>query len=318
MRALVTGAAGFVGRHLIRHLLESGDDVIGVARPGEPHSDPDVAWRDVDLLDGDATRALIAATRPDAIYHLAGQASVALSWSDPVATFRANIETQLHVLQAVVAVRIDPIVLTIASNEIYGNTAPEHLPTTEDAPLKPANPYAVSKVAQDLLGLQYWLSNRIRCVRARPFTHIGPGQRPDFAIASFARQIALIERGAQPPILHVGNLAARRDMTDVRDMVRAYRLAIVCGEPGAAYNLGRGIAWSIAELLDMLIAQAQTSVSVVVSPDLVRPLDNPVSLCDASRFRARSGWTPQIPMNQTMADILADWRERAPAGEARP
>ncbi len=293
----------------MRHLLAQGVAVAAVARPGELHAVPAATWHDVELLDQEQVSNLIQTARPDAVFHLAGQASVQYSWQEPVETFRINVEVFINLVESLRACSLDTTILVVGSNEVYGAVRPEELPTSETAAFRPENPYAASKAAQDLMALQYFLGRNTRTVRVRPFTHIGPGQRPDFAIASFAQQIAAIEAGLHEPVIKVGNLDAERDITDVRDMVRAYHLAVQRGEPGEVYNVGRGTAYRIHDLLDLLLAQAQIPIRVEVDPDRLRPTDTPVTLCDCTRFQARTGWQPAISMNQTLEDILNYWRE---------
>ncbi|GIW05405.1 MAG: GDP-mannose 4,6-dehydratase [Dehalococcoidia bacterium] len=298
-----------MGSHLVRHLLDEGDNVCGLYKPGlPPGAIPGVRWRPVELLDPAAVSALVQELRPDCIYHLAGQASVALSWTDPIGTFEGNVETTIVLFEAVLAARLDPVVLVVGSNEVFGAVRPEEQPIGEDAPFRPANPYATSKVAQDYLAYQYALSHRLRTVRVRPFMHVGPGQRPDFAIASFARQIAAIEAGEQEPVIRVGNLNSERDITDVRDIVRAYRLLTARGTPGEAYNIGRGSAYRIGDLLDLLLAMANQPIRVEVDPERLRPSDTPVVICDNRKVRREVGWQPQIELATTLRDTLAYWR----------
>lgn len=281
----------------------------GVYKPGQPpREDSAVDWHAVELLDAEAVRSLVRDTRPDCIYHLAGQASVALSWTDPVGTFAANVETTILLFEAVLAAGIDPVVLVVGSNEMFGAARPEEQPIGEDAPFRPANPYATSKVAQDYLAFQYAVSHHLRTIRVRPFMHIGPGQRPDFAIASFARQIAAIEAGEQEPVLRVGNLDSARDITDVRDIVRGYRLLVAGGTPGEAYNIGRGSAARIGDLLDLLLEMATRPIRVEVDPERLRPSDTPVIVCDTRKIQQQVGWQPRIDLPTTLHDTLAFWR----------
>lgn len=310
---LVTGAAGFAGRHLLAHLLATGEGpIIALARPGSlPGPAPaGVEWREVDLNDRRAVQDVLQATRPAWVYHLAAQSSVAASHTDPLETLFNNIGAQVNLLEAVAALDPAPRVLIVGSNEEYGLVEPGELPVRETNPLRPLSPYAVSKVAQDLLGFQYHRARGLPIIRVRPFTHIGPGQEPRFVVAAFARQIARIEAGLQPPVLKVGNLAAARDVTDVRDIVRGYRLALREGEPGEVYNLGSGRAVSIRELLDGLLALSTASVRVETDPALLRPSESSPQYSDSRKLRERTGWQPLIPLAQTLADVLQDWRER--------
>jgi GDP-4-dehydro-6-deoxy-D-mannose reductase len=261
-------------------------------------------------------RAIIAA-RPTVIFHLAGQPFVPESFRDPAGTLSTNTLGALHIFLSLIELRSKARVLVVGTADEYGKLNEADLPLTEDAPLRPANPYGVSKAAQGLLALQYHLSHGLDIVRVRPFTHIGPRQNERFVTAAFARQIARIERGLQPPLLQVGNLSAHRDFTDVRDMVRAYALLVEHGEPGSVYNAGSGQAVMVRELLDILLEASTTPVEVHLNPELMRPIDIPVVVCDASRLRAHTGWAPQIPLRQTLHAILDHWRAVA-ATEAGP
>ena len=319
MRSLITGVGGFAGSHLADHLLsqasrptDEASQVWGCDRQDTrpPYLAEAVHLRAVDLRDPAATRALLAEAVPDCIYHLAGQAHVGDSWKDPWETLEANLRAQVNLLEGCVGLGLSPRVLVIGSADEYGVVRPEDLPLSEDRPLRPDSPYAVSKVGQDLLGLQYFLSHHLPVVRVRPFNHIGPRQNRRFVAADFAAQIAAIEAGQQPPVIKVGNLAARRDFTDVRDMVRAYALALEQGEPGEVYNLGRGASVAIAALLDTLLSLSAARIAVERDETRLRPSDLPDLVCDARKFRARTGWQPAIPLAQTLLDLLNYERAR--------
>ena len=312
MRALITGINGFVAGHLAEHLLAAGRcEVWGLGRSAQlalPSLRERVQVVQADLNDAQATERAILAARPQVIYHLAGQPFVPESFRDPAATLATNTLGALHIFLALIAHRLDARVLVVGTNEEYGQIGAADLPIGEGCPLRPTSPYGVSKAAQSLLAQQYHLSHGLDVVRVRPFTHIGPRQNERFVTAAFARQIARIERGLQPPVVQVGNLSARRDFTDVRDMVRAYALAVEHGERGAVYNAGSGSALMIRELLDLLLEASSASVEVRPNPDLMRPIDIPLVVCDAALLRERTGWAPQIPIRQTMGDILDYWR----------
>jgi GDP-4-dehydro-6-deoxy-D-mannose reductase len=312
MRALITGINGFVGGHLAEHLLQQGGwDIWGLSRSpavGLPLLRGQVTMVQADLADPESTTRAIVAARPNVIFHLAGQPFVPESFRDPAATLAANTLGALHIFLALIEYRMATRVLVVGTNEEYGKILPEDLPLGEDAPLRPTSPYGVSKVAQSMLGLQYHLSHGLDIVRVRPFTHIGPRQNQRFVTAAFARQIARIERGLQPPVMQVGNLSACRDFTDVRDVVRAYALLMRHGVAGEVYNLGTGQAVMIRDMLHMLLAESATPIEVQLSADLMRPIDIPLVTCDAHKLRACTGWSPSIPIRQTMIDILAYWR----------
>lgn len=315
LRALITGYGGFVGGHLADHLqAETEWRLWGCARDERERADlpaRDLEVRAVDLRDPEATRALLEEARPDLIIHLAGQTFVPEAWRAPWATLEANLRMQLNLLEAVVAVfgrGAATRIVAVSSNEVYGAPPAAEQPTDERAPLAPANPYATSKAAQDLLAGQYHRSHGLDVVRVRPFTHIGPRQSDRFVASSFARQIAEIEAGLREPVLRVGNLDAERDFTDVRDIVRGYRLAAERGAAGAVYNLGSGRARSIRELLDALVARARLPLRVETDPDRLRPSDVPRTLCDPGLAGEALGWKARIPFERTLDDILAHWR----------
>jgi GDP-4-dehydro-6-deoxy-D-mannose reductase len=316
VKVLVTGAGGFVGGPLCRLAIDQPGWTVHAAGRRPADLPAGVAQHCLDLLDPAATARLLATLRPAAIVHLAGQSSVGRSLAEPAATLTTNILPLLHVLDGCRAAGLDPQLVVAGSAEEYGDTARLRAPLAEDAPLRPVNPYAVSKSAQDLLGLSYYLAHGMRVVRLRLFNHIGPGQRPGFVLTDFARQIARIEAGIQPPRMLVGNLAARRDFLDVRDVARAYLLAIERGRPGAAYNVGSGQARSIKEVLDALLAHSNARIEVEHDPARARPADIPLLLADAGAFRAATGWRPAIPFERSVVDILDDWRRRVARGDA--
>ncbi|NTW97531.1 MAG: GDP-mannose 4,6-dehydratase [Oscillochloris sp.] len=313
MRAIITGINGFVGGHLAEHLLQQGDwELWGLSREPTlalPALQGRVEFVQVDLVDPEATAQAISAVRPEVIFHLAGQAFVPESFRDPAGTLATNTLGALHIFLALIAQKLPTRVLLVGTNEEYGQIRPEDLPLCEDAPLRPTSPYGVSKVAQSMLGLQYHLSHQLDIVRVRPFTHIGPRQNERFVTAAFARQIARIELGLQPPAMQVGNLSACRDFSDVRDIVRAYALLVQHGEAGEVYNLGTGQAVMVRALLDTLLGASAVPIDVQVSPSLMRPIDIPLVTCDAGKIRARTGWQPALSTDQTLRDILAYWRE---------
>jgi len=314
MRALITGINGFVGGHLAEHLLSSGRwEIAGIARQPALALETligRVTYIAADLSDREQTLGALARIRPDVIFHLAGQSNVPHAFADPHTTVQTNIGAQLNLFLGVLQLRIDPLIIVASSNEIYGLVRPEDLPVNEQTPLRPVNPYAVSKAAQDLFAYQYHISHRLRTVRLRPFNHIGPRQTEAFVVPAFAAQIARIEAGLQPPVLRVGNLAAERDFSDVRDIVRAYELAALHGEVGAAYNVGSGQAVGVQRILDILLTFSTHDIQIEPDPSRMRPSDVPRVVCDASRFHADTGWTPRIPLEQTLFDTLEYWRFR--------
>ncbi len=262
----------------------------------------------VDLGNYEAVYELLAAVRPDYIFHLAAQASVERAWQDPVSTLVNNICIQLNLIQAVIALELDARILVVGSADEYGLVRPAELPITEETPLRPLNPYAVSKITQDYLGYQYHLSHGLHVVRVRPFNHIGPRQGPGFVVPDFAKQIALIEAGLQEPVIRVGNLSASRDFSDVRDIVRGYYLALHAGKPGTVYNLGSGEAHSIEDVLHTLLELSTAAIQVEMEPALMRPSDIPISVCNSSRFRADTGWKPEYSLRESLQAVLDYWR----------
>lgn len=313
MRVLITGVAGFAGGHLVEHLKAATDgEVWGNVRDASDmkYVLPGVHALVADLRHPQTAIDLVDQAQPDAVFHLAAQPFVPQSWLDPWDTYETNLRSQINLFDALLKRGAPVRVLVVASNEEYGMVSIRELPLREDSPLRPDNPYGVSKLAQDFIGLQYFLGRKLHVVRVRPFNHIGPRQSEKFVAPAFARQIALIEAGRIPPAIKVGNLAARRDFTDVRDMVRAYRLAIEKGEPGEVYNIGSGTPRSVQSVLDTLLNFSTHSIQVEIDPDRMRPTDVPISYCDANKFSARTGWTPEISFEQTLRDVLDDWRQR--------
>jgi GDP-4-dehydro-6-deoxy-D-mannose reductase len=300
MRALVTGASGFVGGHLTEHLRQAGDEVIG---------DPESGI--VDIRDSDSVRSWFESARPEVVYHLAGWSDVGASWSAPEQVFRVNADGTLHVFRAAATTGVRRVLL-VSSADVYGIVDEADLPITEDHPLRPVSPYAASKVAADFLGLQAWLGHGLEVLRVRAFNHFGPGQSTHFVAPSIASRIAQNERDGTDEI-PVGNLDARRDLTDVRDVVRAYRLLVERGTPGEAYNVCSGAAVRIADLAASLLERAQRPMRLVVDPARHRPIDVPVLRGANDRLQAATGWQPEILLDTTLDDILAEWRERAAA-----
>jgi GDP-4-dehydro-6-deoxy-D-mannose reductase len=315
MKVLVTGIGGFVGVHLARHLLEQPDvTVIGTTYlPSDEHPDlikAGVPLHRIDLTDAEAIYNLLRDEQPDQIYHLAAQSFVPESFDDPWGTLRNNIQGELNILQSMIRLGLNVRVLVVSSGEIYGPVSPEDIPIDEEQPLRPSSPYSVSKVAQDMLGLQYYLSHNLPVIRVRPFNQIGPGQSKRFVVPAFASQIAAIEAGQQEPVLYVGSLEARRDFTDVRDMVRAYRLVMALGAPGAVYNIGTGQAHSIGELLDILLHHTDAPIEVQIDPGRLRPVEIPIIVANPARVKATTGWEPAFTFEQTLVDVLDEWRYR--------
>lgn len=312
LQILITGANGFVGGHLIRHLLATTPDhsITGTVYNQTSQNLPDIQTVSIDLTDADATHALIEQVQPDVIYHLAAQSSPALSFKQPWATLEVNIKAQLNVLEACQKLNLKPHTIITSSAEIYGIVKPEAMPLTEDHPLRPTSPYSLSKVTQDLMGLQYFLNYDIPVIRVRAFNHLGPGQNENFVAPAFALQIARIEAGLQQPIIRVGNLEAMRDFTDVRDIVRAYHLLAQHGQAGEAYNVASNTAYSIQQMLDGLLALTPHNIEVQLDPERLRPSDIPIIQGDCSKLRAQTGWEPTLDFEKTLRDVLDDCRQR--------
>ena len=308
MRALVTGGRGFVGRHLVEHLTSCGDSVTVL----------DHADGGGDITDAASALAAVTEASPEVVYHLAGWADVGASWRDPQGALVLNAVGTLNVLEASRHAGADRVVC-VASAEVYGVVAEADLPLDEQAPLRPTSPYAASKVAAEALAHQAYLGHGLGVLRVRPFNHVGPGQSEQFVASALAGRIARAERDGAD-VVAVGNLTPRRDLTDVRDVVRAYRLLALKGDPGEVYNVCSGRDVAIQELADRLLAMAERPLELVPDPELVRPVDLPVLRGDPSRLQAATGWQPEIPLDQTLRDLLDDLRARvgleAPTTEA--
>ena len=290
MTAFVTGGAGFAGRHLLALL---GPDAVAPPRA------------ELDLLDPEAVRRALAAARPVLVVHLAALASVGRSWGEPRAAVVENIEMSLNLLEAVRLEAPGATVVLVGSGEVYG--PPERLPLDESAPLRPQSPYAVAKAACELLGGQYADAHGLRVVRTRAFNHAGPGQTDDYLVGTLTRQVTEAEAaGAAEVVLRTGNPDSARDFTDVRDVVRAYLAAAEL--PPGVYNVCSGRSLTVSELVELVRAEARLPVRHEVDPARVRPHDVPEIVGSAERFRAASGWTPEIPIERTVADALEAWR----------
>jgi GDP-4-dehydro-6-deoxy-D-mannose reductase len=294
VRVLVTGSKGFVGRWLLAHLESRGDQFTGLDA-------------EVDITDGPALTDAITTAVPEAICHLAAQASVGASWKDQAATYAVNTFGALNVLEAALACDRPPRVLLISSSEVYGRVKPDELPIHEDQPFAPVSPYAASKAASELIGLQAWFGRGLEVVRARPFNHTGPGQRPDFVVPALARQVAALA-AAGGGVLETGNLDVRRDITDVRDVVRAYRDLLEAGASGQVYNVCRGESVSIEEVARRLLVMAGVDAEIVVDPARARPVDLPELRGDPARLHAATGWAPEIPFDDTLVSVLEYWQ----------
>lgn len=307
-RALITGVSGFVGRHLVEHLRQAtGWRLIGIQ--GRQRGEiPGVETVVCDLRDRPHLERVIRYYRPDYVFHLAAQSYVPKALAEPAETLVNNAVAQINLLESIRAAELDPVILVVGSSEVYGGPGPEAMPLDEEQPFRPENPYAVSKVTQDMLGLQYHLAYGMRIVRVRPFNHFGPGQSDRFVMASFARQVAEAERGLVPPVILVGNLEAQRDFLDVRDVVRAYLLVTQPEFAGEVFNVASGKPRSIRSALDLLLSLAHAKLEVREDPGRMRPSDVPIIAGNATKLRQATGWAPRIPFEQTVADTLDWWR----------
>jgi GDP-4-dehydro-6-deoxy-D-mannose reductase len=317
MRILITGITGFAGSYLAEALLtDKSVELHGTSRDQEwpascAHLAERVKFRTCDLCDGAAVMAVLRESQPDQIYHLAGFAHAGQSFQDPDAAWEGNLTATRRLYDAIARWGGSPRVLFVGSGLIYGDISGPDNPPDEDTPLHPNSPYASSKAAADLVSYQYTVAPGLDIVRVRPFNHIGPRQGPQFAVAHFAQQIAVIERGACPPVLETGDLRPRRDLTDVRDMVRAYLLLMERGRTGRAYNAGTGTSQSMQEVLERLLAQARVKIDTRQQAELMRVAETNVVRANATRLRKEIGWLPQIPLQQTLIDILEYWRQQS-------
>jgi len=281
----------------------------GAAQGDEAHKGR-VTLLHCELTDAGAVEKLIGTVRPDRIFHLAAQSFVQSSFDEPAATMRINVESQLNVLEAIRRHDTKIRMHIAGSSEEYGLVHPDEVPMKETNPLRPLSPYAVSKVTQDKLAYQYFKSYALHLVVTRGFNHTGPRRGTHFSTSTFARQIAEIEAGHREPIVYVGDLTSKRDWTDVRDMVRAYWLALDRAEAGGVYNVGRGRTWTIGEMLNILLSYSTVKIRTQEDPARLRPSDVPILWADASKFHRATGWEPRIPFEQTLRDLLDYWRDR--------
>ncbi len=312
-KILITGASGFAGTHLINSLSKSGEnELFGTIFSGKSkeNSNKNVSFLKVDLREEKEVTDLIEKIKPNIIYHLAAFTSPADSFTSPKETVLNNISSQINLLEAMKKNNLlNTKLLIISSAEAYGTVKKEDLPIDEETPFNPTNPYAVSKLTQDFLGKQYFLSYGFKILIARPFNHIGPGQSSNFVVSAFAKKIVEIEKGKREPLIPVGNLDSKRDFTDVRDIVRAYELIVDKGIDGEAYNIGTGKSYKISEILDMLLSFSKVKVRIETDKALLRPIDNPDLICDASKLKNLTGWEPTIEIEKTLQDTLDYWRE---------
>lgn len=313
-RVLITGATGFVGCHLTRLLKQQGDcELLGLSlHRNWPEHAPDLVDQvplvSVNLLHPDKTLEVLEGFRPTHIYHLAGYAEVSRSYREPDAAWEGNLTATRCLYNAILRWGEKPRILYVSSGAVYGEPTDPCQPITEQTELRPNSPYATSKAAADLLSFEMTRSRGMDIIRVRPFNHIGPGQSPRYALASFAEQLAAIEQGLQPPLLRVGNLASQRDLTDVRDVVAAYRLLMERAASGSVFNVASGVTLPMQTYLDLMLNLTPVEVRVEVDPVLLRPVDTATVRVDVSALKSLTGWQPRIPMTQTVSDLLNYWR----------
>lgn len=316
MKILITGVSGFVGSHLADHLLAEGKhEIFGSIkwrsdRKNILHIQDKLKLCECDIKDAFAMNTLISEIKPDRIFHLAAQSYVPFSWRAPQETLTTNVIGEVNLFEAVRQAGIDPLIHIAGSSEEYGMVYPEEIPIKETNPLRPLSPYGVSKVAQDLLGFQYFKSYGLKIVRTRAFNHTGPRRAVVFATSNFAKQIIEIKEGKREPVMYVGNLDAVRDFLDVRDVARAYRLVLEKGTPGEVYIIASGKGVKIKEMLEKLVALSQVDLEIKEDPERLRPSDVELLIGSSEKFQKATGWKPEIPFDKTLKDLLDFWQKQ--------
>lgn len=316
MRVLITGITGFVGSHLAEYILSLNGkhDIYGLCRWRSPRDNlanfyDKVTLLEADLCDLGALIRQVGTVKPDVIFHLAAQSYVLTSFNSPIHTMWTNTIGTTNLLEAIRITGIDPVVHICSSSEVYGQVREEDVPIKETCPFRPASPYAVGKIGEDMVSLQYWLSYGIKTIRTRMFTHTGPRRGDVFCVSAFAKQIAAAELGLISPIVRVGNLDSVRTFCDVRDAVRAYWLLVNQCEPGEVYNIGGDRTMTVGEVLDILLSFSKIKLEVKVDSNLMRPSDVTLQIPCTDKFRNHTGWQPVIPLEKTLEDTLDYWRE---------
>ncbi len=315
MKALITGISGFAGSHLAEYLLSLNFEVFGTIKwrsrlENIEHILDKIKLFECDIRDASAVKYVLNESKPDYIFHLAAQSYVPFSWRAPSETLNTNILGELNIFEGVRELKIDPFIHIAGSSEEYGLVYPEEIPIKETNPLRPLSPYAVSKIAQDLLGYQYYKSYGLKVIRTRAFNHTGPRRGEVFVSSNFARQIIEIEKKKREPTIYVGNLEAVRDFLDVRDVVRGYYLSLKKGTPGEVYNIASGKGIKIKELLNKLIEMTEQNIKIVTDPSRLRPSDVELLIGSNEKFKNATGWQPEIPFDKTLQDLLSYWRSK--------
>jgi GDP-4-dehydro-6-deoxy-D-mannose reductase len=321
MKVLITGITGMAGSHLADHLIKNEPkvEIHGTRRwrsrtENIDHIRDRIVLHECELVDYSNVHGVLSSVRPDAIFHLAAQSFVPASWHSPAATLADNASMQVNLFEVMLHLELDVPIQIALSSEEYGLVHENEVPISEDNPLRPLSPYAVSKVTQDMMGYQYHQSHGLKVIRTRTFNHEGPRRGDVFVTSNFARQIAEIELGLKPPVIEVGNLDARRDWSDVRDVARAYWLSIRHCTPGEVYVIGSGKSRTVRQMLDTLLGLSDVNVQVRQDPSRLRPSDVPILEANPTKFRKATGWEPEIPFEQTMKDLLEYWRDRLRRG----
>lgn len=312
-KGLVIGAAGFVGSYLVEEMCCNDIEAYVTKLPHEKLENLNARVYDLDILNKDAIVSLLFEIHPDYIFHLAAQSSVGLAWKNPGLTVDVNIKGSLNLMDALRELTYKPRVLLIGSGEEYGHIQPDETPVKENNLLRPGNIYAATKACQNMIGSIYSKAYDLELVLVRAFNHIGPSQAPMFVVSDFCKQVAEIEKGLREPVMKVGNLAAKRDFTDVRDVVRAYVKLVQLGKSGETYNVGRGNAREIREVLDMILSMSGAEINVEIDPNKIRPVDVPIIEADITKLTQLTGWSPQIPLEQTIQETLDYWRAHVKA-----
>lgn len=310
-KVLITGATGFAGEYLTSYLENLNEyEIIGTYISSKPDDRERVKYVRLDLNSPDDVINCIESDLPDYIYHLAALTSPAESMDNPARTITNNITAQINLLEAVKnSQKPKARILIVSSADVYGKVSEKNIPINEDTPLNPANPYAVSKISQDFLGLQYHLSFDMGIIRVRPFNHIGPGQEPKFVVAAFAKQIAEIEKGQIDSVMKVGNLEPKKDFSDVRDIVRGYHVVLEKGKVGDVYNMGSGSSIKISELLEKLLSLSSSKITVEEDRALFRPTETPDFVADNTKIKNQLNWSTEIPLDKSLKDTLDYWRK---------